>query len=369
MSPNATATNPNIQSCSIVPSVPPGSIAPSSGDMGWMPEATGVPSAGGTRGGTPPWSSSFGTTGKCLANNTQSDAQHKLLYELPAPRAAKTTPKVTALTEHSAQPIPSRKALGNSSAKTPNLASSSRGLIGEEWELPPSLAPTVSRPHIWDLCSVIVLERSGSTPQAGQHPTESVWDPIHGQHTAERIWYQNTLADTQWRVSDTQYMANTQHRVSDTNTRWSTHRTSPEANRECPVPNTSWPKTPRGAQYPKQRALGGRGDNTEPPLRHQTLQGLQPRLLLTSRVGIGLMVPWRGVMLDDLLRFRRLRRLRRRRLRGRMLLRRWLRLGDVGREGHGLHVHGPLLGLVLQLLHRGVRRRLQGRLGLRLDLH
>lgn len=200
MSPSATATNPNIQSCSIVPSVPPGSIAPSSGDMGWTPEATGVPSAGGTRGGTPPWSSSFGTTGKCLANNTQSDAQHKLLYELPAPRAAKTTPKVTALTEHSAQPIPSRKALGNSSAKTPNLASSSRGLIGEEWELPPSLAPTVSRPHIWDLCSDCVGEEwqhppSWSTPNreclgpntwpthsredlvpkhAGRHPMESV---------------------------------------------------------------------------------------------------------------------------------------------------------------------------------------------------
>lgn len=84
------------------------------------------------------------------------------------------------------------------------------------------------------------------------------------------------------------------------------------------------------------------------------------------------MVPRRGVVLDDLLRFRRLRRLRRRwrrRLRGRMLLRRRLRLGDVGREGHGLHVRGPLLGLVLQLLHRGVCRRLQGRLGLRLDLH
>lgn len=82
------------------------------------------------------------------------------------------------------------------------------------------------------------------------------------------------------------------------------------------------------------------------------------------------MVPRRWVMLDDLLRFGRLRRWGRRgRLRGWMLLRRRLGLGDVGWEGHGLHVHGPRRRLVLQLLHRGVSRRLQGRLRLRLDLH
>lgn len=75
------------------------------------------------------------------------------------------------------------------------------------------------------------------------------------------------------------------------------------------------------------------------------------------------------MVLDDLLRLGRRRRRLRRRVLLLLLRRRRLGLGEVGWEGHGLHVHGPRWRLVLQLLHRGVSRGLQRRLRLRLDLH